>query len=210
MNDKFQNKYRMPSARLPHWDYGWNASYFVTICTHNRECFLGKIAHGQMELSGIGELANQYWMEISNHFPFIELDAFVVMPNHVHGIIVMDKPDDRDHGDIINDTVGNTVETLHATSLQPQPQFTRTNKNKIMTSISPKRGSLSTIIRSYKSAVTQNARKINPYFTWQSRFHDHIIRDEKSYQTISEYIIANPLKWKDDKFNLSSKVKVTA
>lgn len=104
MTDKFQNKYRIPSARLQNWDYGSNAMYFVTICTAHREYYFGNIINVEtpesgvstttptMELSEIGEMAYRFWTEIPNHFPFVELGEFVVMPNHVHGIIIINKP----------------------------------------------------------------------------------------------------------------------
>jgi putative transposase len=84
--DKFQHKYRISSARLQNWDYGWNASWFVTICTENRECFFGDVDDGDMVFSEIGEIAEKCWLEIPEHFPFVKLDVHVVMPNHVHGI----------------------------------------------------------------------------------------------------------------------------
>ena len=97
--DKFRNKYRIPSARAPFWDYGWNAAYFVTICTHNRKHYFGKVVDGEMVWSEIGKIAQRCWLEITEHFPFVKLDAHMVMPNHVHGIIIIDKPDDgRDDG----------------------------------------------------------------------------------------------------------------
>jgi hypothetical protein len=226
--DKFQNKYRIPSTRLQHWNYGWNAVYYVTICTHHRLCFFGEIMDGKMELSKIGSLANKYWLEIPAHFPFVKLRAFVIMPNHVHGIIMIDKTDDSDDGNSLDDPVCDpvagsivAVETLHATSLrhkqqnkqhnnqqnlqqwcqQTQSKFLQINKNEQMAAISPKQGSLSAIIRSYKSAVTQNARFIDSDFAWQSRFYEHIIRDDESCYRISKYINNNPSKWGDDKFN---------
>ena len=108
MSDKFQDKYRIPSARLPNWDYGWNAMYFVTICTVHRECYFGNITDGKMGLSEIGEIAHRYWHEIPNHFPFVELGEFVIMPNHVHGIIIIDKPE-RELADDMNKTMGNAI-----------------------------------------------------------------------------------------------------
>ena len=87
MPGKFQNKYRISSARLQHWDYGSNAIYFVTLCTQNREHYFGEIADGQMNLTDTGKIANRFWFEIPNHFPFVQLGEFVVMPNHVHGIL---------------------------------------------------------------------------------------------------------------------------
>ena len=103
MADKYQNKYRIQSARLPSWNYSSNAAYFITICTVNREHYFGEIIQHNMQLSEIGKKANDNWLDIPNHFSFVVLDAFVIMPNHVHGIIVIDKP---------------IAETLHATSLR--------------------------------------------------------------------------------------------
>jgi putative transposase len=90
--DKFQSKYRIPSSRMQNWDYSWNAAYFVTICTDQRICFFGEIINGDMQLSEIGELANKFFAEIPEHFPNVHLNAYVVMPNHIHGIIIIDKP----------------------------------------------------------------------------------------------------------------------
>ena len=93
MAEKYQGKYRIASARRPGWDYGTNAAYFVTICTKNRRAFFGDITAGEMALSDIGQWADRYWRAIPTHFPFVRLGAFVVMPNHVHGIVVIDKPE---------------------------------------------------------------------------------------------------------------------
>ena len=92
MPDKFKNRYRIASTRLPNWDYGGNAPYFVTICTKDREHYFGKIVDAQMQLSKIGEAALDCWMKIPNHFPHCHLDESVIMPNHVHGIIIIKNP----------------------------------------------------------------------------------------------------------------------
>lgn len=99
-NNKYRNKYRIPSTRLQKWDYGWNAIYFVTICTWHREHYFGEINNGAMCLSPIGTIANVLWHELKNHFNHIELDAFVVMPNHIHGIIAINNNggNGRDNG----------------------------------------------------------------------------------------------------------------
>ncbi len=133
-----------------------------------------------MLLSRIGLLAQIYWDEIPAHFPYAQLDAFVVMPNHVHGIVI----------------ISHTVEPLHARA----PQGQGNDKNEQMAAISPKFGSLSSIIRSYKSAVTRGARASNEYFAWQSKFHDHIIRNDRAYYNIQRYIVNNPKKWEEDTF----------
>jgi REP element-mobilizing transposase RayT len=96
MNDKYQNKYRIPPARAQWWDYGSNGAYFVTICTRDHKCFFGEIIEQQMQLSHVGLIADIFWHEIKKHSDCVKPDAFVVMPNHIHGIIVIDKPDDDD------------------------------------------------------------------------------------------------------------------
>ena len=92
MPDKFQNRYRISSARLSNWDYSSNAAYFLTICTARRQHYFGAIINSEMQSSKIGEYATEYWINIPNHFPYFYLDAFVVMPNHVHGIVLIEKP----------------------------------------------------------------------------------------------------------------------
>lgn len=193
MTDLYQNKYRIPSARLKNWDYSSNAAYFITICTKDRMPYFGEVVNGEMHLSEIGQLAHRFWAEIPQHFPFVQLDAFVIMPNHTHGIIIIDNPDHIPHN----------VETLQCNVSTGDDDDMNTDKksaNIQMQKISPKSGSISTIIRSFKSVTTKHAREIHADFEWQSRFHDHIIRDEKSFHTIRQYIIDNPLKWQDDKF----------
>ncbi|PWJ56839.1 REP element-mobilizing transposase RayT [Dyadobacter jejuensis] len=183
MDDKFRNKYRISSARLQNWDYASEGAYFITICTKDRLPFFGKIENGKMILSNIGVIADLMWYEIKNHSKNIELGEFVVMPNHVHGVLILN----------VNG-LNTNVETLHATSLPP------TEKNKFMSEISPKSNSISTIIRSYKSAVTKHGHRLGFKFEWQSRFYDHIIRDAKSFENIQNYIVDNPLNWGKDKF----------
>ena len=205
MTEKYKNKYRIQSARLQHWDYGWNASYFVTICTHNHEHYFGGIVDDEMVLSDIGKIAWRFWGEIPNHFPFVILNAYVVMPNHLHGIIIIDKTDDgRNDGNNMDSVTVETqntqtpvdmqnVETQNFASLQ-QPVDQPQNK------FGPQSQNLASIIRGYKTGVKKYATMNNINFTWQPRFHDHIIRNNKSYITIQEYIINNPAKWNDDTY----------
>ncbi|ADB40499.1 transposase [Spirosoma linguale] len=112
--DRFQNKFRTQSTRADWWDYGWAGAYFITICTAERQHFFGEIHEGKLQLSNIGILADVFWHEIRRHAQQVELGTFVVMPNHVHGILILNEP-----GNIANDTgnVGN-VETRHALSLR--------------------------------------------------------------------------------------------
>ena len=192
MEKKYQNKYRIPSARLKNWDYGSNGAYFITICTQNREHFFGDFMDSEFITSEIGTLAEKYWMEIPQHFPYIELGNFVVMPNHVHGILIIDKNVKTLQCNVSENE--SPVETLHCN--------VSTNKNEQMANISPKSGTISTILRSYKSVVTKNARFIHAEFGWQPRFHDHIIRNAPEWERIQTYIENNPMNWKEDKFYL--------
>jgi REP element-mobilizing transposase RayT len=153
-----------------------------------------------MHLNDLGRKAWDCWYEIPEHFPFVELINFQVMPNHVHGLLHL-------HNDIPNgaidgsSAVAGNVEPLHATALQlPQPPTPISPKNESMANISPKQGSLSTVIRSYKSAVTHYANKNNLPSGWQERFHDHIVRNEQEFKRIYDYITNNPRNWKGDKF----------
>jgi len=188
MTDRFRNRYRIKSARLEGYDYSAIGGYFVTICTRDRECWFGEIVGGKMQLSVIGEMARQCWQEIPNHFDNTDLDEFVLMPNHVHGIIL-----------IIRDVDGRDVACNVSTDSDSD------SKNMAMSIISPKPGSLATIIRSYKSAVTRWCGKNNcPQFAWQPRFYDHIIRNEKSLIAIRQYIYNNPAKWEIDRENPES------
>ncbi len=225
---KYQNKYRIESARAQWWDYGWNGAYFITICTAKRVHFFGEIDKGRMRLSPTGVIADILWHEIPRRVQFVELGAFVVMPNHVHGILILNRPGgdvDRKstaaavetlHATSLpSDAVPDDTETLHATSLQPDalpddgeetlhatslPDFSPPPKNQWMAAISPKSNSVSTIVRSYKSAVTRHAHRLGLAHGWQTRFHDHIIRDDPQYQRIADYIAHNPATWENDKF----------
>ncbi len=97
MDGKFRNKYRSDSVRLQNWNYGWGGAYFITICTKNREFYFGNVVEGVMKLSPAGVIANDLWYEIKNHSKNVELGNFVVMPNHIHGIIILDgnNPDEK-------------------------------------------------------------------------------------------------------------------
>jgi REP element-mobilizing transposase RayT len=220
--DKFQNKYRIPSARLQSWDYGANGAYFITICTAHREHYFGEIVDipvetpklgvstvPTMQLNEIGKLAEQFWMEIPNHFPFIELGNFVVMPNHVHGILIIDK---NDNGLVDSvDSVDSVVETpnLGVSTEKPNANVnvnanTNADANKTNRTAAAsekwKPNTIGSIVNQYKRICTINARKIHADFEWQTRFYDHIIRDSAEFERIQNYIANNPLNWKDDKF----------
>lgn len=156
--------------RLTKYDYSQSGYYFVTVCTDNRIEFFGSIEGQKMILNNLGIIAEQFWKEIPNHYNNTELDEFVIMPNHMHGILVI-KPD---------------------VSLGLAGLPTRKQADGLPYS-------LSQIIGSYKNVVTKLARQPNPVFSWQPSFYDHVIRKEESLDKIREYILSNPLKWELDR-----------
>ncbi|MFC4874724.1 transposase [Negadavirga shengliensis] len=190
MTNRYRNKYRIASARHPAWDYGWNAAYFVTICTKDRVCWFGDVVNGEMRPSQIGEIVQSEWVKTPKIRPDmnLELGAFVVMPNHFHGIIIIGENEYNDQG---RDAMQGR-DTMHCVSTQPADK----PRNKF----GPQSKNLASIIRGFKIGVTKNARINTQEFAWQSRYHDHIIRNEKSFHTISNYIMDNPMKWTEDKF----------
>jgi REP element-mobilizing transposase RayT len=180
----FKSKYRVETTRLKGWDYRNASYYFVTICAYNREHYFGAIEQDDVSLSAIGDTAAKCWAEIPKHHAGIELDEWVVMPNHVHGIVVITP----------------TVETLHC-NVSTETRHVSTTKTVVphMSAISPKTGSLSVVMRSYKSAVTTLAHEANLPFKWQARFWDHIIRNEAALNRVRNYIRANPANWAQDR-----------
>lgn len=193
MTDKFQNKYRIPSARLQNWDYRWAGACFINICTKNREHYFGKIENGKMQLSEIGRIVEREWIKTFDMRPDMNLQMgeFVVMPNHFHAIIIIEENEcnKRDGGDT------STLPQPHDVSTPP-PHETDKPKNRF----GSQSKNLASIIRGFKIGVTTNARIINPEFAWQRLFHDHIIRNEQSFKQKQTYIKENPAKWVNDKF----------
>ncbi|WP_431243526.1 transposase [Flavobacterium sp. P21] len=186
--EKFQNKYRISSIRAQWWDYGWNGAYFITICTQDRKHYFGEIQNGKMILSATGIIADLLWHQIPAHHKNVELGDFVVMPNHIHGILIIDKKSTNIDLNFANDA--NIVQTGHALSQHaPSPRFQNIGKNTI-----------SSIVGSYKSAVTKHANRLGYPHQWQKLFYDNIIRSNDDYQRISDYIVSNPENWEKDKF----------
>lgn len=145
-----------------------------------------------MQLSDIGKLAAQFWHEIPNHFPMVELGNFVVMPNHIHGILIMNHPVETRF--IASNNIDEMKNSRLIASLQGKNGGFSGDKNPMMGN------SISKIIRWYKGRCSFECRKINPNFSWQSRFHDHIIRNSRSFENIQNYIEQNPSKWDEDRF----------
>jgi REP element-mobilizing transposase RayT len=170
---------------MPAGDYSLPGKYFVTICTAGTKEWFGNVINSKMHLSEIGQISSKMWREIPVHFPFIGLDAFVVMPNHIHGIIVISR--------FIGTPI---VGALHATPLLSHD--TTHMSGKTMSSISPKSGSLSVVVRSYKSAVTKHALKFETNFSWQSGYYDTIICTTGQLSRIRKYISDNAQNWDFD------------
>jgi REP element-mobilizing transposase RayT len=163
--------YRIPSTRLQRRNYDEGGAYFVTICVAQRRCVFGDITRGEVRHSRLGELVDQCWRDLPNHHDGIELDEFVVMPNHVHGILWLPHKGCR---------------------LNPP----RANDFR-----SPAAGTLGSIVRSLKSAMTKNAHEHGYKFEWQPRYWDHVIRNNGALLSIREYIWQNPMNWGWDSLN---------
>lgn len=206
MEEKFANKYRIPSARLQNWNYASEGAYFITICTKNRVNYFGEIENGKMVLSNKGIIADLMWYEIKNHAKNIKLGEFVVMPNHIHGILILN---DNLNTTIVSNanvspTVSTTVETRHALSLPSEPSEPSKPSEPFIGQMrfqNQGKNTISSIIGSYKSAVTKHCNRLGFEFAWQPLFYDHIIRDTKSFENIQNYIANNPANWVTDKFH---------
>ena len=191
--DKFKGKYRIKSNRMPGWDYAGNGYYFITIVTQNRECNLGEINNGNMVLSDWGKIVENEFLksfEIRNE---LFLDEYIIMPNHLHAIVILKKNKTDDNGE--NESIGLNVETHGRASLHRLPK------------------SISSFLAGYKSAVNT---KIDDYIDehnmdipkynrnnhfFQPNYHDRVIRDKNEYWRIKNYIKQNPNNWDNDKFN---------
>jgi putative transposase len=197
----YRNRCRVESTRLKGWDYTADGWYFVTVCTRGRECFFGKLVDGRMHLSKIGNVALGFWEEVPNHSANAGLDTFVIMPNHLHGIVIIKARNDppRDVGG--RDVAGN-VSTTTANVGACGDEDLGTAGSSGMLTVPPGPESLGAIVRSYKSAVTSWCR-MNGYasFAWQPRFYDRVIRDHAALQNIRRYILDNPAKWELDRNN---------
>jgi REP element-mobilizing transposase RayT len=175
----YQDKYRIEPARLRGWDYRSRGWYFVTIGSSNRACLFGEIADSEVNLSLIGRIAESELQALSGHYDNVQIDEHVVMPNHVHAIVMID----GDH------------------RFSPNVEASWPSQN-VATFESPKAGSLSAIIRSYKAGVTLQCRDLGlSQVIWQSRFHDHLLRGDKVISGVRDYIRNNPANWGEDKDN---------
>ena len=165
------------SIRLKGHDYAQAGAYFVTICAHDRECLFGEIVNGEMEVNQYGEIVEKAWNDLLNHYPHLELDRFIVMPNHIHGIPVLIE-------------AGLVGAGLKRAGLKPAPTM--------------RRHGLPEIVRAFKtfSACRINESRNSPGVpVWQRNYYEHIIRDDADYDRITEYVATNPQRWIEDKLH---------
>ncbi len=158
--DKFQHKYRVPSARAEWHKYDGGA-YFITICTAGKVHCFGEIADGKMQLSQMGNIAKDCLTQIQSYYPYAEIPVFVIMPNHIHAIVIIDDDTPYRNDQYSRDAI-NRVSTPMQTTISRNPMVFK---------------SLGTVIRGVKARISRVAHKNGISFRWQSRFYDHIIRD---------------------------------
>jgi putative transposase len=165
------------SLRMPYRDYAEHGIYFVTICTNERRLTLARIEEGKVYLSSIGKIAEERWIQIPTHHPQATVHAFVVMPNHVHGLLEL--------------TPTRRVASKSDTTRR------RFGPNSVPSA------SLSAIVRSFKSGVTKRSREGlgTTVDIWERNYFERVIRSGKEFDDVTQYIIENPLKWEMDKEN---------
>jgi REP element-mobilizing transposase RayT len=185
------------SIRLKGYDYSQAGLYFVTICVQNQRCLFGKIENGEMILNNLGKIIENEWLNLKNKYSQIELDTFIIMPNHFHAILQIVHP---------NNTVLQTVgagsarpDDIHPDDVNNAEQGRTNNTEQKHRRANPApTTTLGNIIGYFKYQTT---KKIDfPDKLWQRNYYEHIIRNERAYQNISDYIIHNPAAWQKDKF----------
>jgi REP element-mobilizing transposase RayT len=190
-------KHHRQSIRLPGYDYTSPGAYFVTICLQRGECLLGQVVDGEMHLNEWEQVASHYWKRIPHHFHHVQLDAWVVMPNHLHGIIVISG---RGGASLASaSSTGNL--TTGETGLSA-PVAAGDTPPLRQPGLPP--GSLGAIVGNYKSVSTRrinHLRDIPGIRFWQRNYGEHIIRDERSRNRIREYIETNPARWPEDQLH---------
>jgi REP element-mobilizing transposase RayT len=187
--DKYKSRYRIPSARAVWHDY-MGGAYFVTICTKDREFYFGRIENDEMHLSEIGRYADEQFHDVSSNYPYAVIPSYVVMPNHIHAIVLID-----DHYDVCRDAIHRVSETeMQMEPIQDRGGITGRDNPMLYQS-------LGTVIRGLKARVTHYANEKGLDFAWQSRFHDRIIRDQKDMNETALYVDNNVAKWPEDEMH---------
>lgn len=201
----FKNKYRVESTRLLNYDYSSDGAYFVTVCTKNKQHFFGEIINGKLSNIKQTQIVQKCWFDLPNHYANCVLDKFVIMPNHVHGVVFIDNGIKGVKCDDVDNRFGGIKTSGVETGFKPvSTDINQCTKQNQINNQHTKHYSLSEIIRGFK---TFSARRINemqntsgqPF--WQSRFYEHVIRDDRALNRIRQYIIDNPINWQDDRNN---------
>lgn len=187
------HKHNRKSIRLRGYDYAGEGAYFITIVCKDRVHWFGEVRDGVMHLSDAGRIAQEEWLRTAELREQVSLDAFVIMPNHMHGILLIGDPLPSLAG------IGMYAQTgLPRAKPDHGDDADRTGVPRNAPTTGPRPNTLGTIIRMYKQACTIRIRKEHPEFEWLRDFHDHIIRNQESYDRIRQYIINNPKNWEDD------------
>ena len=179
------------SIRLPDYDYAANGAYFITICTHIKAYLFGDIVDGVMNMNAWGQIVEEEWQKTGLQRPYIELDAFVVMPNHFHAILIIDHAsNDATRRGMMHHAPAKTLpsQTNHEATSQAR-QFSK-----------PLPESLGSIVGTFKAAVTRNINRLRTDISpiWQRNYYEHIIRDNERYEFIRAYIETNLQRWAED------------
>ena len=205
---------RRRSIRLPDYDYAQTGAYFVTICTYDRLCLLGEILGCEMALTRAGQVVLECWNDLANHYSHVETDEFIVMPNHVHGIIVLTDqqrkypiPDNVGAGfNPDNVRAGFNPDNVGA-GFNPDNVGAGFNPDNVGAGLKPaptRRHPLSEIVRAFK---TFSSRRINEHRgspgvpVWQRNYYERVIRNEQELDSVRQYIVDNPAEWAEDAEN---------
>jgi REP element-mobilizing transposase RayT len=177
---------------LPGYDYAQAGAYFVTICAYQRMCLFGEVVNDHIQLNDTGRFVEQCWKILPRDFPHVELDVFVVMPNHLHGIILLVGGHTAGRGE--------AFARMH----RQQPHIIPANASPLRSAHGTQPGSLAAIVQNFKSVSTRkiNRTRATPGTpVWQRNYYEHVIRDESTLRLIREYIVNNPLQWALDREN---------
>jgi putative transposase len=190
-------KHHRHSIRLKEFDYSQPGAYFVTIVTWQREFLFGDVKDGRMILNKAGEIVQWEWNSLPKRFPYIILGAFIAMPNHVHGILIFHQP-------AVGVTRLDMKEKASSNVLHRVRSSDEVNLKGSPLPRGPKPASLGAVIAQFKSRITKRLWKmpaLNETPIWQRNYYEHIIRNEKELQNITDYINGNPLRWQEDDEN---------
>lgn len=181
------------SIRLQGYDYSLPGAYFVTLVTRGRELLFGKIAAGEMIPSQFGRLVERAWLDLPRHYPQVTLDVFCLMPNHMHGIIVL--VDSMGRGGSARAGQGYREHWIDAGDEAIMREVTRPLENELTRHGIPE---IVRALKSYSSRRINHARNTPGKSVWQRNYYEHIVRNERELEAIRAYILGNPLNWEDD------------